>query len=177
MTCWPEEHAAATELISGVFPVPSSVLATISDTVCSLVSEDCESPSEVTTVVTGSVFKELSWACNKSFNKFMLLEVRYLGLLRRWGYVKGKRDYFSKFSNSYSSIFQDWVVLVVSRSMYESVFVLGMNWISGCHSNKADLNLFMVANSHYQLRWLNQTIMKHSTFLWQWEQLEIIIVK
>ena len=65
MTSWPEEHAAATELISGVSPVPSSVLATIADTGFSFVSEDCEGPSEVTTVVTGSVSVELSWACKQ----------------------------------------------------------------------------------------------------------------
>ena len=126
MTCWPEEHAAATELISGLSLVPSSVLATIADTGCSLVNEDCESPSEVTTVVTGSVSEELSLTCKQIIYKLMLLEVRYLSLWRRWGYVKDKKDYISKFSNSHSSIFQDWVVLVVSRSVYGSVFVLGM---------------------------------------------------
>ena len=63
MTCWPDEHAAATELISGVSPIPSLVLATIADTGCSIVNEDRESPSEVTTVVTGSLSKEPSWVC------------------------------------------------------------------------------------------------------------------
>ena len=126
MTCWPEEHAAATELISGLSLVPSSVLATIAVTGCSLVNEDCESPSEVTTVVTGSVSEELSLTCKQIIYKLMLLEVRYLSLWRRWGYVKDKKYYISQFSNSHSSIFQDWVVLVVSRSVYGSVFVLGM---------------------------------------------------
>ena len=60
MTCWPHEHAAATELISGLSLVSSSVLATIADTGCSLVNEDCERPSEVNTVVTGSLSEELS---------------------------------------------------------------------------------------------------------------------
>ena len=60
MTCWPDEHVAATELISGLSLVPSSVFATIADTGCSLVNEDCESPSEVITFVTGSLSEELS---------------------------------------------------------------------------------------------------------------------
>ena len=49
----------------------------------------------------------------------MLLEVRYLSLWRRWGYVKNKKDYISKFSNPHSSIFQDWWVdLCMDRFLF-----------------------------------------------------------